>query len=222
MSLISPRRCSPLRLITATCSRVAASDVLVQHQVGVAEDGRHRSADLVAHVGQELALGAVGGIGGVFGLAEFVFHLLPFGDVLIDSDNAIDLPFGIRSGSFVVSSQMKVPSGRCCRSTMCAFPSRRHDLSVVCAIGFRVLARPGRSKSVFPARPRDEDALPGKRFVAAEIDAFTVFPEDGKRNRIEDARKHRFVLAGASCVRLRSEMSRIMPRVQWVAPGHLE
>ena len=38
----------------------SASDVLVQHEVGIAEDGGHGGADFVAHVGQKLALGAVG------------------------------------------------------------------------------------------------------------------------------------------------------------------
>ena len=37
-------------------------------QVGQADDGVHRRADLVAHVGQEGALGPVGGLGGVLGM----------------------------------------------------------------------------------------------------------------------------------------------------------
>ena len=40
------------------------------HQVGQADDGVHRRADLVAHVGQELALGTGGGPGLVTGAGQ--------------------------------------------------------------------------------------------------------------------------------------------------------
>ena len=50
----------------------------VEHQAAEADHGVHRRTDLVAHVGQELALGAIGGLGGFHGLAEgdFAFALL--------------------------------------------------------------------------------------------------------------------------------------------------
>ena len=41
------------------CSRV---EVGVEHQLGHADDAVHGRADLVAHVGQELALGPAGGL----------------------------------------------------------------------------------------------------------------------------------------------------------------
>jgi hypothetical protein len=42
----------------------------IAEQVGVAQDGRHGCANLVAHVGQELTLGAVGRFGRPFGDLE--------------------------------------------------------------------------------------------------------------------------------------------------------
>ena len=48
------------------------------HQVGEADDGVHRRADLVAHVGQERALGAVGRLGLVGPADELDLH---FGDL---------------------------------------------------------------------------------------------------------------------------------------------
>ncbi len=46
-------------------------EVALQGQVGHAENGVHRRADLVAHVGQEVALGVVGGVGLVLGDDQF-------------------------------------------------------------------------------------------------------------------------------------------------------
>ena len=53
----------PTILTISRYSRCSAASARVQHQVGHADDGVHRRADLVAHVGQELALGPVGGLG---------------------------------------------------------------------------------------------------------------------------------------------------------------
>ena len=51
----------------------------VQGQLGHAEDAVHGRADLVAHVGQELALGAVGGLGGLLALAQRLVDPLELG-----------------------------------------------------------------------------------------------------------------------------------------------
>ena len=59
------RRWSPLRRMMSRASRVLGIVELSGEDVGVAEDGRHGRADLVAHVGQEFALGAVGRVGGL-------------------------------------------------------------------------------------------------------------------------------------------------------------
>ena len=62
MSLISPSRCSPLRWMMANacrrCGGACLESFLFEQEVRIAQDGRHRRADFVAHVGQELALGA--------------------------------------------------------------------------------------------------------------------------------------------------------------------
>ena len=44
-----------------------------QRQIDHAQDGVHGRAQLMADVGQELALGLVGGLGGCFGLPQFPF-----------------------------------------------------------------------------------------------------------------------------------------------------
>ena len=52
-----------------------------QHQLGEAQDGVHRGADFMAHVGQEGAAGLCGLLGALFGLHERGLHLMPLGDV---------------------------------------------------------------------------------------------------------------------------------------------
>ena len=42
---------------------VAAIDLGIHQQIGIAQDGGHGRADFVAHVGEELALGLVGHFG---------------------------------------------------------------------------------------------------------------------------------------------------------------
>ncbi len=82
-------------------------------QVGEADDGVHRRADLVAHVGQKGALGPVGGLGGVLGgdqlggavfdqflqvvamLVQLGGNPLAFGDVAADAQHADEPPLGV-------------------------------------------------------------------------------------------------------------------------------
>ncbi len=59
--------------------------LLLDH-LAVADDGRERRAQLVAHVGEELALGAVRGLGGVLGGAQLLLRLLALGDVRMGAD----------------------------------------------------------------------------------------------------------------------------------------
>ena len=61
MSLISVSSDSPLVRTISAYSRCSVVRPRVQQQAGHADDAVHRRADLVAHVGQELALGHVGG-----------------------------------------------------------------------------------------------------------------------------------------------------------------
>ena len=62
----------------------------VEGQLGHADDAVHRRADLVAHVGQELALGAGGGLGGLLGLAHGGLGLLLGVDVGVYADPLAD------------------------------------------------------------------------------------------------------------------------------------
>ena len=60
------RRCAR----SSRYSRCSGVSARVERQLGHAEDAVHRRADLVAHVREELALGAVGGLGGLLGLEQ--------------------------------------------------------------------------------------------------------------------------------------------------------
>ena len=54
----------------------------------VADDGVERRAQLVAHIGEELALRLVGGVGLLLGLLQLALALLELGDVGVDGDRA--------------------------------------------------------------------------------------------------------------------------------------
>ena len=63
MSLISVSRASLLWRIVCANSCCSASKLGIQEQPAHADDGVHRRADLVAHIGQESALGLIGRLG---------------------------------------------------------------------------------------------------------------------------------------------------------------
>jgi hypothetical protein len=97
------RRCSAASPILPACPP-AREWVACAQNIGQADDGIHRGADFVAHVGQECALGNVGclglfprfvELGGAFGdkllkvvtvLVEFAPDPTLFGDVFLDRD----------------------------------------------------------------------------------------------------------------------------------------
>ena len=73
MSLMMPSRRLAARVDLRRGSRAAARvEVGLQRQVRHADDGVHRRADLVAHVGEESALGLVGRLGRGAGLLRLV------------------------------------------------------------------------------------------------------------------------------------------------------
>jgi len=55
--------------------------VVIQQPGGKSQDSAHRRADFMAHVGQELALGPAGGLGGFLGLGQLLLDVLALGDV---------------------------------------------------------------------------------------------------------------------------------------------
>ena len=61
-------RYSPFRWMIVTASPLV--EIAFRQNLREAEDGRHRSANFVAHVGQELALGPVGGFCGFVGIRK--------------------------------------------------------------------------------------------------------------------------------------------------------
>ncbi len=52
-------------------------------EFGHADDAVHGRADFVAHVGEEGAFGAVGGLGGFLGAEQFLGGALAVGDVAV-------------------------------------------------------------------------------------------------------------------------------------------
>ena len=70
MSLMTPSRPSALERSVARYSRCSGVSRRVGEQLRHPEDAVHRRPDLVAHVGEELALGAAAGLGGAARVGE--------------------------------------------------------------------------------------------------------------------------------------------------------
>jgi hypothetical protein len=95
---------------------------LLEQHLGVADDGVERGAQLVAHVGEEAALGERGLLGDLLGLAQAAFGVLELGDVGGDADRADRLPCSSRRGERVSRTGTGWPSradrlrsiGSCC------------------------------------------------------------------------------------------------------------
>ena len=66
-------------------------DEVGQQQLGEAQDGGHGRANLVAHVGQEVGLGAAGGLGGQLGPPQLLLHLAALRDI----EHGPDHPRGV-------------------------------------------------------------------------------------------------------------------------------
>ena len=65
MSLMTVNRPSAEVLTMLQILALLGVEVGIERQLGHAEDAVHGRADFVAHVGQEIALGLVGGYGGI-------------------------------------------------------------------------------------------------------------------------------------------------------------
>ena len=98
MSLITVSRRSADELHHPEVLALLGGELGVERQLGHADDAVHRRADLVAHVGQELALGPAGGLGGLLGPHQLPLHLLPLGDVREVDDGPLDLPVAAAEG----------------------------------------------------------------------------------------------------------------------------
>ena len=81
-SLMRSSRCEPQALIASSASRCAGLQRAVAlQQLGVADDAVERRPQLVAHVGEELALGPRRGFGRLLRLPQLVLVPQPLGDV---------------------------------------------------------------------------------------------------------------------------------------------
>ena len=63
-------------------------EVRIEGQFRHAEDSIHRRADLVAHVGQELTLGAAGRFRCFLGLVQLLLRALAIGNILVEAKDA--------------------------------------------------------------------------------------------------------------------------------------
>ena len=77
---------------------VTAESGILGGQLQHAEDGVHGGADLVAHGGEEVALGAAGAVGLLFGLAQRLFQPLAVRDVYPAVDHPADGPLPVEIG----------------------------------------------------------------------------------------------------------------------------
>ena len=77
---------------TAGNAPLLVAQVHFQQQIAHAEDAIHRRADFVGHAGQETALGLVGLVGGLFGLAEFRLQLFIGRDVARNAHQPVKTP----------------------------------------------------------------------------------------------------------------------------------
>ena len=62
----------------------------IHHDPGEADDGIHRGAQFVGHVGQELAFGLVGAFRHLFRRSQLFLGLFPGGDVAREGDAVLD------------------------------------------------------------------------------------------------------------------------------------
>ena len=67
----------------------------VQHEIGHPDDAVHRRPNLVTHIGQELALGPVGGLGGVFGRSQVGLRLVAVRGVRHDAHDPDRIAVGV-------------------------------------------------------------------------------------------------------------------------------
>ena len=79
-------------------SRCSAVELGVERQLRHADDAVHRRADLVAHVGQEFALGAAGGLGRLLGLDAAPLRARLRSVMSRETTTAIKLPVERRPG----------------------------------------------------------------------------------------------------------------------------
>ena len=100
-------RASPLLRMISAKSRWSCVELGIQQQAAHADDGVHGGADLVAHHGQEGALGGIGGLGFLFGFLQFHLSLLALGDIADGFNGTDDIALRVmqgRSGGKQVSS----------------------------------------------------------------------------------------------------------------------
>ena len=98
------RRCDDLQVLA-----LLGRELGVQDQLGHADDAVHRGADLVAHVGEELALGPAGRLGGLLGAAQFLLGPLPHADVLDRQMKWRGRPWPSRTSETLLWTQTMAP-----------------------------------------------------------------------------------------------------------------
>ena len=128
MSLMSVSSVSPLDADHLGVSPLLGRQLCVQQQAGHADDAVHRGADLVAHVGQETALGAAAGFRRFLSLEQFFFGLLSFRDIE-------DVP-SMKAGR---------PSSSGCQADVLEYPDGCSIFSLQPDLGVRAVCAPGRA-----------------------------------------------------------------------------
>ena len=94
MSETSRSSVTPARWIRPTISRCSGRQLGAAQGVDDADDAVQRRADLVAHIGQEVGLGPVGGLGRRLGVDQGPVGGDPVGDVARHAIDAVAEPLG--------------------------------------------------------------------------------------------------------------------------------
>ncbi|HTC87532.1 MAG TPA: hypothetical protein VK686_04490 [Bryobacteraceae bacterium] len=67
-----------------------AVQIGVQQDFGKPDNAVHRCADLVAHIGQKLALGVAGGFGRLLGMSQLCFGFFALRNIHAEADHVAD------------------------------------------------------------------------------------------------------------------------------------
>jgi hypothetical protein len=91
MSLITTSNASPLEQIVRAASRCSTVELGLHQKFSHPNHPVHGSANLVAHIGQEFALGAAGSFGGHLGIIGFSLGAFLLGDIQRDHPHRLGL-----------------------------------------------------------------------------------------------------------------------------------
>ncbi|MCY1349030.1 hypothetical protein D9M69_352000 [compost metagenome] len=175
---------------------LARIEIAVEDQVGHADDGVHRRADLVADVGQEIALQLRRRLGQGPGLFQRRLEFAPRGDVAADAEQPQRAAVGILEGGAddIVQHLAAVRALPPFLAGQRLPAGQRGAVQAGAQAGLlgaqqRLVALPGE------ARPRPTEQV-GERLVDPAVAAFVVLEPDRIGNRVDQRQQRAALLLG--------------------------